>query len=333
MAGVELPGKPERALQHEYDAETDRWTKQVVTVIIDPNPFAEGSLRTAYRVQDIDKDGNRKNVVAKMAKDPSEPRETYFRDVQAQMVAKKWAAEYNKRSPPKLIDFIDCFVVELATRPGRPLMGVEEFVEGVFQKHNSNVGGQGSEERHTPNAFSHFTWEASGHQLLVCDIQGVGDLYTDPQVHTANGQGFGRGNLGMTGIKAFLLRHPCNVICEYLSLPRLHDNGGSTPGSATVGGSTVIRSGTPAQHNGEEEHARAFLPSAPPCSPVTTPRGGNVIKKDNAELAPRPAPRSATRRKSQIRDAVPEDAAAVDLDIDESDESLMEAILNDLNIA
>jgi hypothetical protein len=30
-------------------------------------------------------------------------------------------------------------------------------------------------------AFSHFTWEASGRTLMVCDIQGVGDLWTDPQ--------------------------------------------------------------------------------------------------------------------------------------------------------
>ena len=27
----------------------------------------------------------------------------------------------------------------------------------------------------------------SGHELIVVDIQGVGDLYTDPQIHTASG--------------------------------------------------------------------------------------------------------------------------------------------------
>ena len=41
--------------------------------------------------------------------------------------------------------------------------------------------------RQTPQAFSHFTFEKSGHELIVVDIQGVGDLYTDPQIHTANG--------------------------------------------------------------------------------------------------------------------------------------------------
>lgn len=47
-----------------------------------------------------------------------------------------------------------------------------------------------------PQAFSHFTFERSGHQLIVVDIQGVGDLYTDPQIHTEKGTDFGDGNLG-----------------------------------------------------------------------------------------------------------------------------------------
>lgn len=48
-------------------------------------------------------------------------------------------------------------------------------------------------------AFSHFTFERSGHQLIVVDIQGVGDLYTDPQIHTEAGTDFGDGNLGRCG--------------------------------------------------------------------------------------------------------------------------------------
>lgn len=31
----------------------------------------------------------------------------------------------------------------------------------------------------------------SGHELIVVDIQGVGDLYTDPQIHTAKGKAEG----------------------------------------------------------------------------------------------------------------------------------------------
>lgn len=54
-----------------------------------------------------------------------------------------------------------------------------------------------------PQAFSHFTFERSGHQLIVVDIQGVGDLYTDPQIHTERGTDFGDGNLGRLGKPAW----------------------------------------------------------------------------------------------------------------------------------
>lgn len=68
-------------------------------------------------------------------------------------------------------------------------------------------------------AFSHFSFDKSNQTLLICDIQGVENSYTDPQIHTQNGEGFGGGNLGMTGIRAFLLRHTCNDVCRQVGLP------------------------------------------------------------------------------------------------------------------
>ena len=61
--------------------------------------------------------------------------------------------------------------------------------------------------RKTPHAFSHFTFVNSNYKKIVVDIQGVQDIYTDPQIHTFNGQDYGEGNLGLRGISLFFLSH------------------------------------------------------------------------------------------------------------------------------
>jgi len=41
-------------------------------------------------------------------------------------------------------------------------------------------------------------------------VQGVGDTYTDPQIHTINGKGFGRGNLVCVCVCLFV------CVCTYV---------------------------------------------------------------------------------------------------------------------
>jgi hypothetical protein len=171
--------------------------------------------------------------VAKMSIDPYEEREAYFQDVTMQMYAKAYAEKYNTYKPPKTIAFIKAFILELSSRPLSPLCAVERFISGPYRKHNNNFGYVGEDERNTPQAFSHFTYEASQHQILICDIQGVGDLYTDPQIHSLDGLGFGKGNMGERGFDKFLSTHRCNAICRYLKLPSINskqdDDAGTLP--------------------------------------------------------------------------------------------------------
>eukprot|EP01052_Picozoa_sp_SAG31_P023499 SAG31_NODE_1942_length_6858_cov_7.808404_4_plen_135_part_00 len=131
--------------------------------------------------------------------------------------------------PPKKIKFVLPYVLELIDQSPGPdglprLYNIEPLMKGTYVKHNDNSGGiypgqqqqaGGGFVRNTPQCFSHFSWEWSHRQLIVCDIQGVGDLYTDPQVHTRSGQGFGQGNCGASGIRKFLRTHVCNDVCRY----------------------------------------------------------------------------------------------------------------------
>ena len=42
---------------------------------------------------------------------------------------------------------------------------------------------------------------------VVTKFSGVNDLWTDPQIHSANGEDYGDGNLGIRGMALFLLSH------------------------------------------------------------------------------------------------------------------------------
>jgi hypothetical protein len=52
-------------------------------------------------------------------------------------------------------------------------------------------------------------------------LSGVGDLYTDPQIHTIDGRGMGLGNNGSKGIQRWVASHRCNAICRQLKLPQV----------------------------------------------------------------------------------------------------------------
>ena len=178
----------------------------------------------------------------------------YWTDIKMQMVSKRYARLYNMRipPPPKKVDFLQAFVIEVQRvvdgETTRMLFCVEVHVDGDYTKHSNNSGfvqlGQSyesasSEEscqtpqlpatpqlprreathyRATPHAFSRFTFEASQGKLMIVDIQGVGDIYTDPQIHTLDGTGFGAGNLSVGGMALFFSTAHYDNLCIQMEL-------------------------------------------------------------------------------------------------------------------
>ncbi|CAK8987947.1 Eukaryotic elongation factor 2 kinase (eEF-2 kinase) (eEF-2K) (Calcium/calmodulin-dependent eukaryotic elongation factor 2 kinase) [Durusdinium trenchii] len=208
----------ERGKRRRWEAKSGSWRSEELLVRLESEPFAKGAMRICHRAVSMD----RRNWVAKRY--DSDPDVSALEsDVMMQMIAKDYAERFNACGPPKKVDFIEASVLQLPERPeGLRDFAVEAYLDGNFTKHSSNSGFVADDVvRNTPHAFSHFTFEASGAEQIVVDIQGVDDLYTDPQIHTASGSSgprFGRGNMGLRGMALFFASHRCNSLCHQLGL-------------------------------------------------------------------------------------------------------------------
>ncbi|KAL1507972.1 hypothetical protein AB1Y20_007576 [Prymnesium parvum] len=227
----------ELCVRWDYNAEKDMWERSETLIKMERESFAHGAMRECYRMKKMSqvnahfffamdwKDCN--NYVAKRYINRDIPKETYFTDIQMQMVAKRYAKLYNTLHPPKGVDFLHAFVIEVE-RNGETLRFCVEraMEEGGYVKYNNNSGfveyhAEGVEHAHrfTPHAFSRFTFFQSAGELMVVDIQGVDDVYTDPQIHTAGGKGYGEGNLGYGGMALFFSTSDHDSLCKNLKLP------------------------------------------------------------------------------------------------------------------
>lgn len=104
-------------------------------------------------------------------------------------------------------------------------MALEPWIPGKYEKYTSNAG-HIAKDSDVAQAYSHYTWEFTNGEIMVVDIQGVGNTLTDPQIHSLDTDRFGRGNLSCKGMDAFFMNHVCNDICRTLKLkPHPHQPG------------------------------------------------------------------------------------------------------------
>ena len=218
-----------------FDADAARWIPRDNVWVSITDEINRGAMRTAFRMSEFQPSSRRggsytesvaKRFHAGAGINARQQRDAHFNEAATQMIAEGFARMYNaepavaSNKRANKIAFASASVLEM---PGGQFANAEFLMPGNYVKHNNNDGAVAS-RREVPQAFSHFTLERSRGALIVVDIQGVGDFFTDPQIHTRVGDGrthYGLGNLGAEGIRKFCASHRCNAVCRALRLKRL----------------------------------------------------------------------------------------------------------------
>jgi len=215
-----------------YECASDKWNAEDIHLITEVEPFQEGGMRLAFKARERFADGGEIECVLKCFKDDAlneddDEAELINSEAMTQMVAEDYAQQFNKLCSTKGLPHRLAFVPVSVAKIANPETGEEEtysiepFLPGQYVKFNDN-NGHTETESEVVGAFCYFTHHVSGGALVVTDIQGVGTFYTDPQIHTIDGAGFGAGNLGEEGMQRFLLGHRHTLLCEQLGLPSPH---------------------------------------------------------------------------------------------------------------
>ena len=252
--------------KYVYDLRSQAFKEYDTMIRVDlrKKQFNSGGMRVCFEVEEVEEDGSGLANIAKFFKKNIDRvvEVDYMNEAMAQCMCEDFANNFNKHDTPRKVSFLACHVVRiLKEHVPRELLRypvfsfrtedtdeivfvMEHKLNGYFTKYNSNYGevyekatGNATESvniRHrrvldTAEAFSHFTLQETDGSMLVCDIQGVEDLFTDPQIHTEEGKGLGMGNMGEDGIAKWVVKHQCNDICRRIGLRPLIESRAPPP--------------------------------------------------------------------------------------------------------
>ena len=202
------------------------------TVRLRTDPFGEGAMRLAYLCEDITDcpPGDLSNAIHLVAKESrwrrdykgvlENRREFYTGDISAQLMGQLLVERFNALNPPKLVQMLTPMLYEFPDRPDADrrymLMELCLIEHGEFQRYTDNESWR-NPAFESMMALSHWSHASTGGKWLLCDLQGVGYLLTDPQIHSLDDK-WGQGDIGVAGMSNFYSSHFCNDLCRKLQL-------------------------------------------------------------------------------------------------------------------
>ncbi|XP_024906683.1 alpha-protein kinase 1 [Pteropus alecto] len=223
------------ALLLKYSKKSELWTAQETAVYLGGHlEVKKGRQRNAFWVHHLHQEEILGRYVGKEYRE-QKALWPHFADVERQMTAQHYVAEFNKRLyehkiPTQIFYVPSAVLLILEDRTIKGCISVEPYILGEFVKLSNNARVAKTQYRATEYglAFGHFSYEFSGRREVVVDIQGwvTGDgnglfYLTDPQIHSVDRKD-ATTNFGKRGIFYFFNdQHvECNDICRRLSLTR-----------------------------------------------------------------------------------------------------------------
>jgi hypothetical protein len=184
-------------------------------------PFAEGVMRRTSYARTA---ASTSPFVVKSFKKRGKEIAHFAEDMRVQAICKAFALEFNGIvGEDNAVDFIVTTCLKARKRSGFECLSLEPFIEGEYVKYNNNasyVNPSNDKYNKAAQAFSHFTFERSRGRFMIVDLQGVGNVWTDPAIHTKDPERYKLSdtNFGEEGFMFFFLTHQCNNICHKLGL-------------------------------------------------------------------------------------------------------------------
>ncbi|XP_022097549.1 alpha-protein kinase vwkA-like [Acanthaster planci] len=213
----------------------------LATITFKTKPFAEGNSRRAYMgTYDGDDRLKGKQCVVKVYKDHYNEelkQHAWKADDRAYTKATEMAELFNARHQtnrpivfckPEFarVKANDATIKSILKMPPSAKVAIERYLEGKFEKFNSNRGFVHAKQMASPGAFSHFSYIESNKEFLICDLQGVRTnsayMLTDPAVCSCVQPfgAYGPTDLGIFGVQKFFKKHVCNDLCSGLDKPK-----------------------------------------------------------------------------------------------------------------
>ena len=234
---------------YQFDMEMLAWSKihTEVEFLVEKQPLGSGGFRKAFKATSRHKDFAGTSWVIKhylpqalkCIADTGQTVEDHNRKVvQMHLLARNFAMQLKdhvtkSKGSDEFGDFLRYRKIFHGESDGGEYVAVEEFIPGCFTKYINNTGlssvsiESGNIIGLKAECLVHFSYQKSGKQLMVVDIQGNGYDLFDPEIASTElvdadmNYLHCTGNLSDVAISAFIRQHKCNRYCVLAGLEPL----------------------------------------------------------------------------------------------------------------